>query len=328
MDSIKQKKLEAIYILDGEEPYYLDKLMKLFEENVLAPTEQDFNLSIFYGREVKALDIISACRRFPMFAERQVVLVKDAAAMSDFENLEPYFLKPTPSTLLVVEYRNKKIDTRTKFGKLIKENLVHFCSEKIKEEAIPAWIIQLGKTLGFFIGEKEAEILTLYLGNNLEKIESELEKIRINAPDEKILNGSLIQKYIGINRDYNLFEFPEAFSSGNKEKTYNMLSYFLTNSKSAPMVLVTVSFYTHFIQLYKANFAKKLPEKEWASAVGVNPYYVKNVINKTNRWPLHKVEETLSIIAEYNAKCVGINSNESDGELLKEMMGKLMLLES
>jgi DNA polymerase III subunit delta len=328
IDTIRNKNFAPIYILDGEEPYYLDKLMDLFEETVLSPEERDFNLSVLYGRDVKAMDIISSCRRFPMFADRQVILVKDASAMTDFDKLEPYFLQPTPSTLLVIEYRNKKIDTRTKLGKMIKEKHVHFCSDKIKEEAIPNWIIQFGKELGFDIAHKEAEILTLYLGNNLQKIASEIEKIRINAPDEKILSGSLIQKYIGINRDYNLFEFPEAFSSGDKDKTYRMLSYFLENTKSSPMVLVTVSFYTHFIQLYKANFAAKLPEKEWASALGVNPYYVKNIVSKTRRWPLHKVEESLLLIAEYNAKCVGINSSESDTELLKEMMGKLELVES
>lgn len=328
IDDVKNKTFAPVYVLDGEEPYYLDKLMGLFEEHVLPPSERDFNLSVLYGRDVKAMEIINSCRRFPMFAERQVVLLKDASAMNDFAELAAYFEQPSPTTLLVVEYRNKKIDGKTKIAKIIKDKTVYFCSEKIKDEAMPSWIMKLGKETGIEIGDKEAEILTLYLGNNLQKIESEIEKIRINAPEEKVLSGNLIQKYIGISRDYNLFEFPEAFSSGNKEKTYRMLSYFLTNVKSAPMVLVSVSFYTHFIQLYKANHASKLPEKEWATAMGVSPYFVKNIMSKTKRWPLYKVEECLLIIAEYNARAVGIDSNDNDTELLKEMMGKLELVEA
>lgn len=328
VDAIKSKNLAPVYFLDGEEPYYLDKLMELFEHEVLAPSERDFNLSVYYGREIKALEIINACLRFPMFAERQVVLVKDAAAISDLDKLESYFLQPTPSTILVLEYRNKKVDVRTKFGKFIKEKLAYFSSEKMKENAMPRWIMQLGKELGFEIADKEAAVLTLYLGNNLQKIASELEKIRINAPNEKVLSGALIQQYIGINRDYNMFEFPEAFSSGNKDRLYRMLAYFLEHSKASPMVVITASFFNHFQQIYKANFARQLPEKEWAGAIGVAPYFVKDVMNKTRQWPLHKAEQCLLIIAEYNAKCVGIDNNAKDGELLKEMVGKLELVEA
>lgn len=326
VEAIKSKKLAPVYFLDGEEPYFLDKLMEHFEDDILAPSERDFNLSVYYGRDVKALEIINACRRFPMFAERQLVLVKDAASITDIDKLEAYFVQPTPSTILVIEYRNKKVDVRTKFGKFIKEKLTYFTSEKIKENAMPRWVIQLGKEIGLTIADKEAAVLTLHLGNNLQKIASELEKVRINAPNEKVLSGALIQQYIGINRDYNMFEFPEAFSSGNKERLYQMLAYFLENSKASPMVVITSSFFTHFQQIYKANYARQLPEKEWAGAIGVNPYFVKDVVNKTKIWSLAKVEQCLIIIAEYNAKCVGIDSNAKDRELLKEMMGKLELV--
>jgi DNA polymerase-3 subunit delta len=227
----------------------------------------------------------------------------------------------------VVEYRNKKIDGKTKVSKIVKEHTVYFTAEKLKEEAMPAWIQRFGREIGFEIGDREAEMLTLYLGNNLQKITNEIEKIRINAPDEKSLSPALIQKHIGISREYNIFDFPEAFSTGNKDKLYRMLSFFITNAKAAPMVLVTASFYTHFIQIYKANHAAKLPEKEWGAAIGTSPYFAKNVMSKTRKWPLHKVEECLLVIAQFNARSVGIDSNDSDGELLKEMMGKLELIE-
>jgi len=327
VDSIQNKKYAPVYFLDGEEPYYFDKLIELFEEKILLPSERDFNLSVLYGRDVNWKEVINVCRRFPMFAERQLVILKDAGALAEIGELGAYFEQPSPTTILVVEYRNKKVDGKTKLSKIIKVHTVYFTAEKVKEEAMPAWIQRFGKEIGFEIGDREAEMLTLYLGNNLQKIANEIEKIRINAPEEKALTPALIQKHIGISREYNIFDFPEAFSTGNKDKLYRMLSYFLTNTKAAPMVLVTASFYTHFIQIYKANHAAKLPEKEWAAAIGISPYYAKNVMSKTRKWPLHKVEECLLIIAQYNARAVGLDSSASDTELLKEMMGKLELVE-
>lgn len=328
VDSIKNKQLAPVYVLDGEEPYYLDKLMDLFEHNVLSLSEKEFNLTVLYGRDTRWPDVVNACRRFPMFAERQLVLLKDAAAMPEFGELAGYFEKPSPTTIFVVEYRNKKLDGKTKLAKYIKDHTVYFNSEKVKEEAMPAWIKRFGVELGFEVHDREADMLTMYLGNNLQKIANEIEKIRINVPEEKTLSSALIQKHIGISRDYNVFDFPEAFSSGNKEKLYRMLAYFMTNTKAAPMVLITASLYTHFSQLYKANHAARLPEKEWAGAIGVSPYFVKNVMSKTRRWPLHKVEACLLTIAEYNARSVGIDSTASDTELLKELIGKLELIEA
>lgn len=327
IDSIKNKNYAPVYVLDGEEPYYFDKLIDLFEDQILTPSEKDFNLSVLYGRDVNWKEVINTCRRFPMFAERQVVILKDAGTLAEFGEMAAYFEQPSPTTILVVEYRNKKIDGKTKVHKVIKEHCVYYTAEKVKEEAMPAWIQRFGKEIGFEIGDREAEMLTLYLGNNLQKITNEIEKIRINAPEEKSLSPALIQKHIGISREYNIFDFPEAFSTGNKDKLYRMLSYFLTNAKAAPMVLVTASFYTHFIQIYKANHAAKLPEKEWGAAIGTSPYFAKNVMSKTRKWPLHKAEECLQIIAQFNARAVGIDSSANDTELLKEMIGKLELVE-
>lgn len=327
-NAIKKRQFAPIYFFDGDEGFYFDKLIQLFEEQVLTPAERDFNLSVLYGKDVSWKEVINTCRRFPMFSEYQVVILKDAASVSDFGELIAYVEQPSPTTILVLEYRNKKIDGKTKISKALKEKALCFTVEKLKDEAVPRWMQQFGQEIGFEIGPREAELLTLYLGNDLQKISNEIEKIRINVPSAKSLDGELIQKYIGISREYNVFDFPEAFSSGNKEKMYRMLSFFISSPKAAPMVLVTSSFFTHFFQLYRANFAQRLPEKDWGAAIGVSPYFAKNVVAKTRKWPQHKVEAILMVIAHYNAKAVGINSNESDAELLKEMIGKLELIEA
>lgn len=325
-DSIRKKDLAPVYVLDGEESYFMDQLMELFEQQVLSPSEKEFNFSVLYGLETNRQELLNACMRFPMFADKQLVLLRDAAAMDKFGELEKYFEQPSPTTILVVEYRNKKLDGKTKIAKVVKEKTVYFTAEKIKEDALPAWLMQWGRENNFEIPEKEAAMLTLYLGSHLQRIMNEIEKIRINVPDQKMLTAALIQKYIGISRDYNLFDFVEEFIKGEKDKYYRMLQYFLTNAKAAPMVLVTVALHTKFQNLYRAGMAAHLPEKEWANAVGGNPYYVKTLVAQTRRWPLHKVEKCLLTVAEFNRRAVGIDSDAGDTENLKELFGRLELI--
>lgn len=326
VDSIRKKELAPVYVLDGEESYFMDQLMELFEQEVLSPAEKEFNFSVLYGLETNKQELLNACMRFPMFADKQVVLLRDAAAMDKFGELEKYFEQPCASTVLVIEYRNKKIDGKTKIAKVVKEKTAYFTAEKIKEDALPAWLMQWGREHQFEIPEKEAAMLTLYLGSHLQRIMNEIEKIRINVPDQKMLTAALIQKYIGISRDYNLFDFVEEFIKGDKDKYYRMLQYFLTNTKAAPMVLVTVALHTKFQSLYRAGMAAHLPEKDWAAAVGGNPYYVKSLVAQTRRWPLPKVEKCMLTIAEFNRRAVGIDSDAGDSENLKELFGRLELI--
>jgi len=322
-DSIRKKDLAPVYVLDGEESYFLDQLMQLFEQEILSPAEKEFNLTVLYGLETNKQEVLNTCMRFPMFADRQLVLLRDAASMDKFGELEKYFEQPCTTTVLVVEYRNKKIDGKTRIGKMVKEKTAYFTGDKIKEEALPAWLMQWGREHQFEIPEKEASMLTLYLGSHLQRIMNEIEKIRINVPDQKMLTAALIQKYIGISRDYNLFDFVDEFVKGNQDKYYRMLQYFLTHTKAAPLVLVTVALHTKFQSLYRAGMAAHLPEKDWAAAVGGNPYYVKMLVAETRRWPPAKVEQCLLPIAEFNRRAVGIDSDAGDSENLKELFGRL-----
>jgi DNA polymerase-3 subunit delta len=326
IQSVQSKNYAPVYLVDGEEPYYIDKIVSLFEETILQPAERDFNLSVLYGKDVQWADVVNACRRFPMFAERQVVILKEASAMRDLNELAGYVDKPSPSTVFLIAHNNKKVDARSKLAKLAKDKGIYFNSEKLKEDQLPQWIQSYGDQSGFRIGQKEAELLATYLGNDLQKITNEIEKIRINVPDEKELSGALIQKYIGISREYNVFELSETLTSGNKDKLYRMLTYFIANPKAAPMVLVTASFYSHFNTLYKVHYAAGKPDKEIAEAAGMSPYRVKHMVALCKKWPLHKVENCLTLLARYNTFTVGIDNNTSDTELLKEMIGKLELI--
>jgi DNA polymerase-3 subunit delta len=323
MQSLQAKQFAPVYLIDGEESYYIDIITAFFEEHILEPAERDFNLMVLYGKDAEWADVVNSCRRFPMFAEKQVVILKDAAQMRGFNELAGYLENPAPTTILLIEHRFKKADGRSKVVKYAKEKGVHFTSDKIKDEHVPNWIQSYGNSIDFKIPEREAQVLATYLGNDLQKIVNEIEKVRINIPGEKELTAGLIQKYIGVSRDYNVFEFPEALTGGDKDKLYRMLSYFISNPKSAPMVLIIGSFYSHFNKLYQAHFLQGKSEKDMATALGTYPGRVREIMATARHWPLPKVEYCLMLLGKYSTKAVGVESSVSDSELLKEMIGKM-----
>ncbi len=324
LQSLKMRQYAPFYLVDGDENYYIDELSAHFENDILLPHEKDFNLLVLYGKEATWADVVNACRRFPMFAEKQVVILKDAANLKDFGELLGYLEKPSPSTVLLIEHRYKKADGKTRIVKYAKDKGMYFNSEKIKDTSMPAWIQEYGREIGFAIGEREAQTLSTYLGNDLQKIVNEIEKVRINVPDEKELSAALIQKYIGISREYNVFEFPEVLTGNDREKLYRMLSFFLASPKAAPMPLLIGSFYGHFSILYAANFVKGKPEKDAAAALGTWPSKLKEYMAATQHWPLARVERALILLGNYSTYAVGINNNTDDRELLKELVGKLL----
>lgn len=320
---LSEKKYLPFYLADGEEPYYIDQLTQYFEHRILSPAERDFNLIVLYGKDAGWADVVNACRRFPMFAERQVVILKDAAQMRSLNELTPYLEQPAPTTLLLIEHRFKKADGRSKLVKLAKEKGSYFTSDKLKEEQIPQWIQQYGKENHFKIAEREAQLLAGYLGNDLQKIVNEIEKVRINVPEESELTPALIQQYIGISREYNIFDFPTAFTTGSHDKLYRMLAYFTANPKAAPMPLIIGAFYAHFSTLYQFHGMAGRPEKEISNALKLYGDRLKTISAAAKRLSLRQTESCILILSEYSAKAVGIGSLSRDGALLKEMIGKL-----
>jgi len=325
------RQFAPIYLIDGEENYYLDMITSYFENKILSPAERDFNLMVLYGKDAEWSDVLNSCRRFPMFAEKQVVILKDAASLKGgsgddkgLNALLSYVEKPSPSTIFLIEHSSKKADVRTRFVKRAKEKGIHFTSDKIKDDKLPDWIQEHGNDIGFHIGPEESKILASYLGSDLQKIANEIEKVRINIPNEKALTTQLIQKFIGISKEYNIFDFPTVVTGNDRDKLYKMLSYFLANSKAAPMPLLIATFYTHFNRLYVANFVRGKTDKEAAAALGMSPYFVKDVMASLSQWPLHRVERCLLLLGKYSTMAVGIKNTAGDRELLKEMVGQMV----
>lgn len=323
--SLQNRDYKPFYLVDGEEAFYLDLITEYFEHKILNEAERDFNLMVMYGKDADWADVVNACRRFPMFAEKQVVILKDASQLKGFNELAGYLEHPAPTTIFLIEHRGKKTDGRSKIVKLAKDKGFHFTSDKLKDEQVPNWIQGYGKEINFHVGEREAQILATYLGNDLQKIVNEIEKVRINVPGEQELTSALIQKYIGISKDYNVFEFPETITNGDKDKLYRMLAYFIANPKSAPMVLIVGSCYNHFNKIYQSHFLQNKSDKDMSAALGVWPSKAKEYIGLSRRIPLQKVEYCMMLLSTYNTYSVGIGNNTGDRELLKEMIGKIEL---
>ena len=326
--SLRLKQYAPVYLIDGEEAYYIDKISAYFENEILQPGERDFNLNILYGKDVEWTEVVNACSRFPMFSEYQVVILKEAAQMlpKNFNELTSYIEKPMRSTIFLIEHRFKKADGRSKLLKAVKEKGIYFTSDKLKEEHLPQWIQNYGDEIQFKVGEKEANLLSTYLGNDLQKIANEIDKVRINVPGEKQLTSELIQKYIGISKEYNVLEFPDAIINGDRNKVYKMLAYFIANPKAAPLPLLVGVFYNQLNRLYKANYLRGKDSKEVATAIGMSPYFVKDVLAQLPNWPLYRVERCMLLLAKYSAMAVGINSSTSDDrELIKEMVGQMLM---
>jgi DNA polymerase-3 subunit delta len=317
LQDLQKGNFASVYLMDGEEPYYIDKLLHHFEEKILVPEERDFNLITLYGKESEWKDVVNAARRFPMFAERMVVILKEAWQMKDLGELSGYIENPSPSTILVIEHRFKKLDGRNKLAKLIPKKGVYFTSEKLKEEEVPQWVAGFGKSQGFEIGAQEAEMLAVYLGNDLQKISNELEKIVINETGLKQLTVQHIEKYIGISREYNVFDLPDVLFRGDSSKLARMVSYFAANPKSAPMALVIGTFYGYLNKLYLCYYSKA--DFQADRKLGIWSHHRK----ASQRFTLTHIHRSITLLEEYSCKMVGIGNSSGDTALLKEMTAKL-----
>lgn len=320
---LAKKQYAPVYLIDGEESFYLDRITEYFEEHILEPAERDFNLSVMYGKDTNWREVVNACRRYPMFSERQVVVLKDAAQMSELSQLNGYVEHPSPTTLFLIEHRGKKVDGRSSLPKLVEKIGVYFSSEKVSDHELPTWIQQYGTEQGFNIGAAEADMLAGYLGNDLNKIVNELDKLKLNMPAGSIqITTQLIQKFIGISKEYNVMGFPEALSSGNKDLLYKMLQYFVQQPKSAPVPLLIAFLYNHFERMYLQHFTAGKSASEIMNMLQLkNEWMAKNYTARP-RLSLRQVEDCLLLLGEWSGKFVGIDSKVSDKEWYKEFTAR------
>jgi len=321
----KKGTYKPVYWLEGEEEYFIDKVMKYAESNILKESETGFNLSVFYGKDADWAAVINACRRYPMFAERQVVLLKEAQQMRDIEKLEPYIENPLTSTIFVVSYKEKKVDGRTRLAKLLKEKGVVLTTKKLYDNQLPEWTEELVQSKELNISQKALMLLVDHIGNDLSRIENEIDKIAINLGKRKGITETDVEQYVGVSKDFNVFELQAALATKNLSKAIQIIQYFDANPKAAPIQLILPSLYAFFSKVFMIYGLNTRDEKTIAASLGINPFFIKDYLRTITLYSYADVEKLLLLLSDYNLKSIGINnSGATDASLLKEMVVKMI----
>ena len=322
INDIKAGNIKPIYFLMGEEPYYIDKLSEYIEDNILTEDEKAFNQTVLYGRDATIEDIASTAKRYPMMAERQVVIVKEAQDLvKTIENLENYVSNPMESTVLVICYKYKTLDKRKKLVKMLDKVGVVFESKKLYDNQVGQWITRVLQGKGYTIEPKANAMLVEFLGNDLSKISNELDKLQIILPKGSTIVAKHIEDNIGFSKDFNNFELLNALGSKNQLKAYQIVQYFSDNEKANPMVVTTSTVFGFYVKLLKYHGLKDKNPKNVASVLGVNPYFLKDYDLALKNYPMKKVSQIVTTMRSIDVKSKGVGANALPShDLFKEML--------
>ncbi|UGU16358.1 DNA polymerase III subunit delta [Sinomicrobium kalidii] len=323
---IQKGDIKPVYVLMGEEPYYIDRIAEFIEDNVLSEEEKGFNQVVLYGKDVAVGDIVESAKRYPMMAERQVVIVKEAQELSrTIENLAPYAENPQPTTVLVLCYKYKSLDKRKKLYKAVKKSGVLFQSKKLYENQVGDWIRRVLAGRKYAISPKAALMLVEFLGTDLGKINNELEKLQLILPEGTEITPSHIEENIGISKDYNNFELRKAIGEKDVVKATRIIHYFGQNPKDNPLVVTVALLFNFFSQLLQYHGLNDHSPRSVAGALRINPYFVKEYEAAARNYPMKKVSRAVAVLREMDVKGKGVGaSNIPQADLLKELLVRIM----
>jgi len=323
---IKAGKLEKIYFLHGEEPFFIDEITKAITENALEDHERDFNQVILYGKEAEPLSLMSELKNYPMMAARKLVILKEAQEFKQLDDLESYFDGPSDTTIFVVNYKYKTFDSRKKAMKAATKNGIVFKSDKVKDYQLADWIQGYVKNEGFGITSKASMLLAEFLGNDLGRIVGEISKLAILLEKGTTINDIHIEENIGISKDYNVFELTNALAVRDVPKAFKIVDYFEHNPKATDLVVVVATVFKFYAQLMRIHFLPNKSKEAVSQALGIHPFVASNLINATKVFNPKKIAVNIAIIHEYDLKSKGVGNTGafSQGDLMKEMVYRLL----
>lgn len=325
LSNLKKKKYAPVYFLMGDEAYFIDAISDYIEKNVLDENEREFNQTVLYGRDIDVSTVASEAKRYPMMAEHQVVIVKEAQNIRNIEDLESYVNSPLDSTILVICYKYKTLDKRKSFPKTVAKKGILFESEKLRDYKVPDWINGYLKGKNYTVGPKSSQLLTEYLGNDLGKIVNELDKLMINLPAGTEITPEHIQQNIGISKDYNTFELNDALTKRDVVKANRIVNYFAANSKDHPIPVTIASLYSYFVKVMQYHFLQDKSKDVAARALGVHPFFVQDYQKAASAYPLGKIKSIFGYLREYDLRSKGFeNASADEGELMKELVWKIL----
>lgn len=331
---------KPIYFLQGEEPFYIDRISDYIAEHALTEDEKSFNQTVLYGLDTDVSTIVSEAKRFPMMAQRQVVIIKEAQRIRNLipsgdgdevkSELLAYMENPLPSTVLVLCHKYKKIDARKKIGKAMKaaaeKNGVFFTAEKVKDWHLSGWISDHVQSLGYHIDPRTSNILAEYLGNDLAKIDNELGKLFIDLQPGGHITADLVERNIGISKDFNVFELQNAILNRDVHKANRIILHFANNQKEHPIQMLVGTLFSFFFKIIMLQHLQKRGKaKDAAKIMRVNPYFIKDYQLGARTFSEKKLRSIIGYLRDADMKSKGIgNVNTDAGELLKEFIFKVM----
>ena len=328
ISELKKKNYQPVYFLHGTESYPIDLITDFIEKNVLSDEEKAFNQTIAYGKDADAVSIIDQARRYPMMADRQIIILKEAQEMRTLKEMQPYIENPTPSTLLVIAHKHKKLNMNTKLGKVLKAHAEVFEAKKLYDNQVPDWIAAYLKSNKLTIDPNACQLVAEYLGTDLSKIANELDKLAINLTPGTMVTTELVEQHIGISKDYNVFELQKVLARRDALKANRIVRYFSANPKKGPMPVVVASLYNFFQKVFLLHFHRHHSESEVLSALGLrSPFFLKEYRMAARNFNIPQTEKIMHLLKEYDLKSKGvgyISTGKPEGELLKELVWKIL----
>jgi DNA polymerase-3 subunit delta len=330
---IKNRKCKPLYLLHGDEPYFIDHISNYMEHHILSDAEKGFNQTVLYGKDTDIMTVLNAAKRYPMMAEYQVIIIKEAQDMkwgkedADKKGINPvlsYLEYPLSSTILVFCYKYGKFDKRKKTYKAIEKNGVVFESASLYDNKIPAWIETYATEKKYRISAQAAAMLCEYLGNDLSKIANELDKLMLNIAAGQEIGLKDVQDNIGISKEYNVFELQSALIKRDVLKANQIINYFEANPKANPIVLILGNLNNFFSKVLLYHYVKDKTAQNVARELGVNPYFIKDYEEAARNFNFYRSTQIIGWLREYDLKSKGVNSNASHGDLLKEFVFKVL----
>ena len=325
VSDIKKGDIKPIYFLMGEEPYYIDKISDYIEKTVLDEAEKGFNQQVMYGRDASIEDIVASAKRYPMMAERQVLIVKEAQDLSrTIEKLVSYAQNPQPTTVLVINYKYKKLDKRKKLHKAIAKSGLIFESKKLYDNQVADWIRRVLSGKKYQIEPKAAQMLVEFLGTDLSKIANELDKLMLILPVESIITDKDIEENIGISKDFNNFELQKAVGAKDIKKANRIINYFVENPKNNPTVMTISLLNSFFTKLLLFHGLENKSKDAVSKSLGVGFYFIDDYFTAARNYPMRKVAQVIAFLREADVKSKGVGANQTQRDILKELLFKIL----
>jgi DNA polymerase III subunit delta len=324
---IKSKEFSPVYLLQGDEPYFIDKVTELLEEHVLPPEEKSFNQTVMYGKDTNVKEIIFASKRYPMMSTYQLIIVKEAQSLKkdSMEDFLSYVSNPLKSTILVLCYKEKKLDQRTKLAKAFAQHTI-FNSEKIYDNKIPGFVERYIRHKGKTIDPPAAQLISEFIGSDLSRITSEIDKMLINlAPEIQLISISHVEENIGVSKDFNVFELQKALGENNFNKSIQIANHFASNPQKNPLLLITANLSGFFNKLLMVHEFAQSDNRELASKIGVHEFFLTDYKLVARNFPVARIEHVIGLLNQYDLKMKGYGNNSaSESQLIIEMVVRIL----